>query len=79
MQQLNHVWKLGAHPLLPPSEQLNLAVGRAMGLQPHPVVLVFGHALPAQPGEDLAGLRQPLGQHHSHRVASPYPQLLDSG
>jgi hypothetical protein len=73
LQQLDHVGELGAHPLLSPGEQLDLAVSGAMRLKSHAVVLVLSHALPAQPGEDLAGFGQSLRQHDAHRVTSPHP------
>ena len=73
-QQLHHVGELGAHPLLPPGEQLDLPVGGAVRLHPHAVVLVLGRAGAAQLGQDLRGVGKPLGQHHPRRVAGPDPQ-----
>ena len=50
-----------------------------MRLDPDPVVLVLRRAPPAQLGQDLAGVGQPLGQHGPHRVARPDVQLLHRG
>ena len=50
-----------------------------MRLDPDAVVLVLGRAPPAQPGHDLAGVSQPLGQHDPHRVSRLDPQLLHRG
>ena len=50
-----------------------------MRLDPDAVVLVLGRALPAQLGQDLRRLGQPLGQHGPHRVARAYADLLDRG
>ena len=50
-----------------------------MRLDPDAVVLVLGRAPPAQPGQDLVGVGQPLGEHDPHRVPRLDPQLLHRG
>ena len=77
VERLDQVGELVVDPLQPAGEQLDLAVGGAVGLDPDPVVLVLGGALAAQPGQDLVGLGQPLGEHDPHRVARPHLHLLD--
>ena len=76
-RSLDDVGELGADPLQPPGEQLDRPVGGPVRLDPDAVVLVLGRALPAQLGEDLRGVGQPLGEHGPHRVARPDLDLLD--
>jgi hypothetical protein len=78
-QQLDDVGELVGYFLKPPGEQLDTSVGGAVRLNPDTVVLVLGGAPPAQPGQDLRGVGQPLGQHDPHRVARLHPQLFHRG
>jgi hypothetical protein len=78
-EDLDDVGELGADALLPAGEQLEGAVSGAVGLHSNAVVLVLGGALPAQLGEDLPGVGQPLGEHDPDRVARADLQLLDRG
>jgi hypothetical protein len=46
-------------------------------LDPDAVVLVLGRAPPAELGQDLLAVGQPLGQHGPHRVTRTHLDLLD--
>jgi hypothetical protein len=69
VEQVDHVRELATDPLQAAGEQLDLAVGGAVGLDPDAVVLVLGRARPAELGQQLRGVAHPLGEHRPHRVA----------
>ena len=75
-QRLDDVGELRGHPLQPAGEQLDRPVRGPVRLHPDAVVLVLRRALPAQLGQDLVRLGEPLGQHGPHRVARADLDLL---